>query len=268
MTQYHNQRIKAVLSDAGNVLFEYSLDTQIEPLRILLEKTGKKLPPNEIYSLYLPYLHKAQTIVSEEEAIEQFLYDNNCPFKFADYDRLRSSIKPERKVLFDGVTETLEILRRMNIGFYIVTNAKVPGSEFEDDFERMIIEQLKERNVYNPETFNLSNYITAIVSSKDLGVRKPDPHFFDAVLSLEREIPLKRDEVIFIAHNSDEIFGAVDLGISVIAFNYQKEKDAQDITARIYRHNKRYVTGQVPSRIYRIKKFIEVSEIIRELSAF
>jgi FMN phosphatase YigB (HAD superfamily) len=270
MDRYNNQRIKAVLSDAGGVLFDYSIDTQIEPLRILLEKTGKKLSLDRVYSLYLPYLYRAQTIVSEEEAIEQFLCDNNCHSKFADYEQIRNTMKSEnrKKLLYEGVTETLEILRDMKIDFYVVTNAKAGGVEFEENFEMMLITQLKERNSYNPEMFNLSDYIRAIISSKDLGVRKPDAHFFNNVLSFERRIPLKRDEVIFIAHNSDEIFDAADLGISVIAFNYQKEKDAYDIMTRIHKHNERYTNGQISSRIYRIEKFIEIPTLVRELSSF
>lgn len=258
-------KIKAILSDAGGILFDFSINVQIEPLRVLLENSGKKLSIDQVCSSYLPYLHKAQTVISEEEAINQFFQDNNCSASFLDYEKIKKPISPEReKSLQWGVTETLEILRDMNVGFYVVTNAKAQGLQFQNDFERMIINQLKERGVYNPEKFNLCDYIKATISSKDLGVRKPEAYFFDAVLSFERSSPLKRDEVVFIAHNSDEIFCAVDLGIPVIAFNYQREKDARGIAARIEEHNKKYVNGISKTPIYPVKRFLEIPQLLTE----
>lgn len=257
------KRIKAVLSDAGGILFDYSVeDTQLKPLKILLERNGKNLSIDEIFSLYLPYLFKAQTTISEEETINQFLCDNCCTEKFSDYKIIRNSItSSKKKVLIKGVTEALENLRDMQVDFYILTNAKKPSAELQEGLNKMLIEQLQEIGVYNPRTFNPSNYVKAMISSKDLGIRMPKASFFDAVLSFDRKIPLKRSEVVFVAHSSHGIFGAADLGISVIAFNYQKENDAKSIIKRIGEYNK-----QSNSKIYTIENFIEIPSIVAKLN--
>lgn len=263
--------IQTVLSDAGNVLFDdtFYVNTQIASLRIVLKNRGRELTFDEVYSSFCPYKNKAQTIISEEEAINQFLYNNGCSAKFGDYEVIKNSMEPRnrKRLLFEGVTETLELVRNIHVDFYILTNAMKPGTEFQEDLDRMLITQLRERGVYDSETFCSSNYVTAMISSKDLGIIKPAEDFFDTVLALRRNVRLKSNEAVFVAHASDEIFGAANLGIPVIAFNYQGEKNVQDILTRIDRHNQRYRDGQATSGIYTIEKFIEIPEIVAKLNS-
>ena len=62
-----------------------------------------------------------------------------------------------------------------------------------------------------PDEFN-----DLIITSKEAQVSKPDPLIFDYAL---KQYTLCKDEVFFVAHDKDEIDGAVKFGIRVIEFN-------------------------------------------------
>lgn len=257
-------RIKTVLSDAGNTLFDDSYDQRdkIETLGTLLAESGRKFSYDDVHQYFRPYRYLAQTVISEEDSVNRFLAYYGSSATFHDYQARKKS--PMERQLFEGVTETMEAIRRMGISFYVMTDSAQKGQQLEKSLEEMIIRQLEERGRYNPN-FSFNDYVNGIVSSKDVGAKKPAPEFFDFVLRLQKGKPIDRKEALFISHESIEIFGAANLGIPTIAYNYRQENDADDIVRRISSHNKQHADGTVDSKIYKIDSFPQLLDIIVDI---
>ena len=258
------KNIKLVLSDAGDILFDSAsnINEQKEVLRELFNRNGIDWCGDNIYNIFKPYKVLSQTKISMREAINLFLNDNFINATYADYCKLiNERYNYNKKIkLFKDVTKTLEILNYKGILFYILTDATEKGNNLYSKIEKMIISQLVERGVYNPYNFNVLNYISGIISSKDIGVKKPNPKFFNIALKCRNGF--KKIEAVFIAHESNEIFGAANLGIDVIALNYWKEKGSIEIDKKISEHNIKYKSNKVNSRIYQVKHFSDISQIV------
>ncbi|MFX1282676.1 MAG: HAD family hydrolase [Promethearchaeota archaeon] len=63
----------------------------------------------------------------------------------------------------------------------------------------------------------LSPYVHKIVSSRDVGVMKPDKQMYSTILS---ELKTPPNKSLFIAHDPDEIKGALNSGLLCINFEY------------------------------------------------
>ena len=63
----------------------------------------------------------------------------------------------------------------------------------------------------------------AIVSSMEVGVRKPDPKIYHAVL---QQLGLTPDQAAFVGHRTSELDGARSVGMLTIAFNYDEDANA------------------------------------------
>jgi len=63
----------------------------------------------------------------------------------------------------------------------------------------------------------------SIISSSEVGVRKPDPAIYQAAL---RQLGLAADQAIFVGHKSTELLGAREAGFHTIAFNYEPGAEA------------------------------------------
>ncbi len=57
----------------------------------------------------------------------------------------------------------------------------------------------------------------SIISSRELGVRKPDPKIYTAALN---QLGLRPDETVFVGHKISELDGARRIGMQTIAFNF------------------------------------------------
>ena len=257
--------IKIMLSDAGDILFDSAsnINKQKEVLTELFNKNGMNYSTDDVCNMFRPYKILSQTKISMREAINLFLNDNFINATYMDYCKLinKNCNYNEKIKLFEDVTKTLEILNHKRIPFYILTDATEKGDNLYHKIEKMIISQLHERGVYNSSNFDILNYISGIISSKDIGVKKPNPKFFNIALKC-RKGSFKKSEAFFIAHENNEIFGAANFGIDVIALNYWKEKDSVEISKKILEHNTKYKLKKVNSRIYTIKQFSDISRIV------
>jgi putative hydrolase of the HAD superfamily len=63
----------------------------------------------------------------------------------------------------------------------------------------------------------------SIVSSMELGTRKPDPKIYQAAL---QQLGLSPDQAAFVGHKASELAGAHEVGMRTIAFNYDKDASA------------------------------------------
>jgi len=62
-----------------------------------------------------------------------------------------------------------------------------------------------------------------IISSKELGIRKPDPRLYMAAL---QQLGLTAEQAIFVGHKATELDGARAVGLKTVAFNYEKSARA------------------------------------------
>jgi putative hydrolase of the HAD superfamily len=59
-----------------------------------------------------------------------------------------------------------------------------------------------------------------VISSKELGVRKPSPEMYQEALSQAGVTP---GEAIFVGHKKSELDGAKAMGMKTVAFNYDRD---------------------------------------------
>ena len=108
---------------------------------------------------------------------------------------------------FDGVKDTLIALREQGFLLGIVTDTAQPTSVKLGWFEQV----------------GITHVWDTFISSRDLGVRKPDPRIYHAAL---RQLNVRPDEAVFVGHKISELDGANAVGMTTIAFNYDEGAQA------------------------------------------
>jgi HAD superfamily hydrolase (TIGR01549 family) len=108
---------------------------------------------------------------------------------------------------FEGVPETLCALDEAGYLLAIVTDTANSISAKLSWFERG----------------GFGHVWDSIVSSLELGTRKPDPKIYQAAL---QQLGLTPDQAAFVGHKASELAGAHEVGMRTIAFNYDKDASA------------------------------------------
>lgn len=108
---------------------------------------------------------------------------------------------------FEGVAETLIALKNRGYLLGIVTDTANRLHAKLNWFERG----------------GFGHVWDAIVSSLDVGVRKPDPKIFRAALE---QMGVPAEQTIFIGHKTSELEGAMEIGMNTIAFNFDEDAPA------------------------------------------
>jgi len=117
-------------------------------------------------------------------------------------------VLPDNNILFEGAHE---ILTHLNDKYqlHIITNG----------FSEVQYKKI--------ENSGLSSYFDKIITSEDVGVKKPNPRIFQFALEMANA---KSGESIMIGDNWEaDIMGAIDNGIDAIYFNYHKKNVAENI---------------------------------------
>ena len=73
------------------------------------------------------------------------------------------------------------------------------------------------------ESGGIGNIWDSIISSRDIGARKPDPKIYHAALE---QLGLQAEEAVFIGHKATELEGARAVGMKTIGFNYEENAKA------------------------------------------
>jgi len=128
-------------------------------------------------------------------------------FDIIDFSKfLRSSMKMKKLIendtkLYRNVKRTLSLIKKHNILNVIISDSEKKSMEIREKI-------LKKHKI--------NSLIDFVFSSSEIGYVKPEKGFFDFVLS---NLNLSKNEVIFVAHDIDEINGAVEYGIKTVEFN-------------------------------------------------
>jgi HAD superfamily hydrolase (TIGR01549 family) len=198
---FHNQ-VKALLFDAGDILYQRPHPDR--NLRAFLSELG-------LDSILAPQAaiqeikdHAFDGTLSQTQYRQAFLqlYGISTP------DLLRRGCLAMEAddyeiEFFEGVPETVLALKEKGFLLAIVTDTANPIHAKLDWFERG----------------GFGHVWDSIISSQEIGVKKPDPRMYQAAL---QQLGLTPSQAVFVGHNPAELQGAREVGMQTVAFNYSQ----------------------------------------------
>jgi HAD superfamily hydrolase (TIGR01549 family) len=202
-------KIKAVLYDLGDIFFEahYWRLWNYEEARKLNCFDGVFAEFYDLYESFLVPVYQGK--MEYEKCFADFIHHLKIPHpeEFMQISFLKKKEFETGRVLFPGVRETLAVLFKAGIKNIVITDNELG----EDEIKEKVIGR-----------FGITPYLTGIVSSKSLGISKPDPTIYIKSMELYN---LGNEDVLFVGHDKDEIEGANKVGIKTILFNNYLKKN-------------------------------------------
>ncbi|MBT3835827.1 HAD family hydrolase [Candidatus Woesearchaeota archaeon] len=195
---------KVIITDIYDFLLKGDAFTRRSLLTYLSGKTT--LPEEQIVAVYAP--HKERSYTDQGYNWNDAIRDTFAEIGHEDIcdDFLAYNLARNRETTAnDGITELLEKAKERNIPVFGVTDCCTPTEDVWDAFR----------------SCGLDQYIAGIVSSKDVGYTKPSKEIFEHFL---QTYGYSKEDVIFGAHDLDELQGANKLGIETFAC-YQDPND-------------------------------------------
>ena len=201
-----SRRVRALLFDAGDILY-YRTERGCKFAHFLQELGLDTFTKHDVEKEKLVQQAYRGEISQDEyrEAILR-LYGVSQP---ADIERGKRILAEEDDGVsfFDGVQQTLLDLKHKGFLLGIVTDTANPIYVKLSWFEQGGFEHVWD----------------SIISSQEIGVRKPDPRIYGAAM---QQLGVTSDQVVFIGHKPSELDGARAVGMKTIAFNYEQNAQA------------------------------------------
>jgi len=195
--------IKAIIYDLGDIFFEahYWREWMWETLSRIGKYDKSFVDFYELYEKYLLPVYQGKK--AYWEGYDDFLgeFDIVNKDEFTKLSKMQKLFYENNRVLYDGVKETLEQLHSKGTKNIIITDNENGAVWVRDNI-------LKK--------FGVNEFIDFVVTSKEAGATKPNPKIFELAINY---FSLNINDVIFVAHDEDEIDGAVKFGIQVIEYN-------------------------------------------------
>lgn len=205
-SKLNGNHVKALFFDAGDILYyrpikekglkEFLADKELNPHPQL--EVEKKRLRDLAFSGKLDrkeYYHK---VISLYGITDPKLIEEGVSAQSKDDDTV---------AIYDGVPETINTLKQQGYLLGIITDTALPISTklkwFEDN--------------------GFGGLWDVVISSKEMGVRKPAPVLYEEAL---RQTRLDPCEAAFVGHRSYELAGARAVGMKTIAFNFDKDSIA------------------------------------------
>ncbi len=200
------KRIRAIIFDAGDILY-YRPERGGKLTDFLQEEGIYKNDCNPAEKEKLVHLAYRGQINQDQyrEAILK-LYGVSQPEQIHRGKQILAE-EDNGVLFFDGVRQTLLELKRLGFLLGIVTDTANPIFVKLGWFEQGGFEHVWD----------------SIISSQEIGVRKPDPGIYEAAL---QQMGVTPDQAIFIGHKISELNGAKAVGMRTVAFNYEKNAQA------------------------------------------
>lgn len=199
--------IRAILFDAGDTL--YYRPHRSEKFHAFLEELGIHVDPDDLLEEKIALKEKAyRGLITHNQYKEAQvrLYGITDPEHIERGKEILGDQKND-VAFFEGAQATLIALKDMGYLLGIVTDTAHSVQAKLDWFERGGIAHLWD----------------SIISSKEVGTRKPDPRIYCAVL---QQLGVQAEEAVFVGHKALELDGAKALGMKTVAFNYEEEAKA------------------------------------------
>jgi putative hydrolase of the HAD superfamily len=193
--------IRAVLFDAEGVLYYgKNQDQELIPFIKEFGVDGKEIPAEKIQ--YYRHLASIGQITFEQykQAVLQ-LYGINDPILISRGIQIYKEESNDVQY-FTGIVETLNALKNRNLYLGIVTDTAQP----------LYIK------INKLERGGIGNLWDSIISSREVGVQKPDPKIYQLAL---QQLGITSDQAVFVGHKTIELEGARKVGMKTVAFNYE-----------------------------------------------
>jgi putative hydrolase of the HAD superfamily len=202
-TYCDKQRIHAFIFDAGDIL--YFRPQRGSGFAAFLEELGLEVSPshNQQKKEIEYQAYRGQITHDEYRASVVRMYGVTEP---AQIERGKQALIDDDNnvAFFDGVAETLCALKEQGFLLGIVTDTANSISTKLSWFERG----------------GFGHVWDSIISSMDIGTRKPDAQIYQAALD---QLGLAPEEAIFVGHRASELAGAKSVGMQTVAFNFEKD---------------------------------------------
>jgi HAD superfamily hydrolase (TIGR01509 family) len=201
--QVDDQPIRAILFDAGDIL--YYRPHRYQEFAGFLAGLGIDFGQinREQARVFEQQAYRGQ--ISRDQYREELLRICGVtqPSQVEEGKRILES-DDNNVVFFDGVPETLHRLKEKGYLLGIITDTASPIHVKLSWFERG----------------GFGNVWDSIISSKEIGVRKPDPKIYHAALA---QLGIPASQAVFVGHKACELDGARAVGMGTIAFNHEKD---------------------------------------------
>ena len=194
--------IKALFFDAGDILyFRPNKDAFLN--RFLDGKTLSPLPDLDSEKLRLKQL-AFTGLLKRHAYYEQIirLYGITDPQDIAEGVQAISQDDNSVEIV-EGVPETIRELKQRGFLLGIITDTAMPYSKKLTWFDQ----------------HGFGDVWDAIISSRELGMRKPASSMYEVALS---QVGVTPEQAVFIGHKQSELDGARKVGMRTIAFNYEQ----------------------------------------------
>jgi len=202
--------MRAIFFDANGVLYYREKDKKNYYLKQFLQKYEITKPLEEVFTPEMEEIHDSAL----RGQITQIEYLNKILKVFGINDSTilqegQEAIKKDHGniTLFPKVNDTLETLKKRGFLIGIITDAEVDKS--------VKLAWFKEKG--------LNVLWDAYANSMELKTRKPDLRMFTFALE---EAGVKKEEAMFVGHESREINAAKRAGLQTIGFNYESDVEA------------------------------------------
>lgn len=202
------RKIKAVFFDAGDILY-HRPNKQLHFNNFLLGKNNTPDPELDQKSQAIRQL-AFQGKLDRHEYYRQVVQLNG----FSDEQQISEGVRAlelddDTVEIFAGVPETIKALKEKGYILGIITDTALPLTVKLNWFEK-----------------NGFGYLwDVMISSKDIGIRKPAPILYEEAIA---QTGLKPEEAVFVGHKAYELQGARNIGYKTVAFNYEKEAVADE----------------------------------------
>ena len=198
--------ICAILFDAGDVL--YFRPERGKKLAGFLQDISLKITENHLVQKESLTNQAFQGCMTQDQYREATLrlYGVTQP---EDIKRGKEILDEEDNDVhfFDGVTQTLASLKQQGYLLGVITDTANPVHVKLGWFENG----------------GFGNVWDTIISSNEIGVRKPHPKIYQAAL---KQLGLAAGQAVFVGHKTSEIEGARAVGMHTIAFNHDADARA------------------------------------------
>lgn len=199
-------QINALLFDAGDIL--YYRPNRYKKLNVFLKELGLKGEEKRPEKINQLSQHAYQGKITQVQYREALLRHYGVTQPEHIQQGLQILEEDDNDIyFFDGVQKTLADLKAQGYLLGIVTDTA--------------------STVYKKliwfEKGGFGDVWDTIISSRELGVKKPHPKMYQAAL---QQLGLDAEQAVFVGHKASELEGARAVGMKTIAFNYESDAEA------------------------------------------
>jgi len=200
-TQQNGHPIKAIFFDAGDIL--YFRPDKDKNLNLFLN--GQKL---DIHPNFLAERARLKDLAFSGQMGRHDFYEQVLRlYGLTDPQTISAGVDAMKMddysvEILDGVPDTIIQLKQKGYILGIITDTAMPFSKKLNWFDQ----------------YGFGHVWDSVISSKELGVRKPSPVLYETAIA---QVGIAPDEAVFVGHKTSELQGARDVGMKTIAFNYE-----------------------------------------------